>query len=54
MCNIDCQIRFKTSVIKSRLCYYSAAYVLVSGTIRIYREGADYNAKRLDKKKIKE
>ena len=34
------QIRFKTSMLKSCLCDYSDAYILVSGTI-IIKEGPD-------------
>ena len=42
------QIKFKTSIIRSNLCDYSDAYILVSGTITIDGAGADDNAKRLD------
>ena len=31
--NANSEIRFKTSVLKSRLCVYSDAYILLSGTI---------------------
>ena len=48
--NKDSQVRFKTSMLKSSSCDYSNAYILVSGTIRIKRAGADDNAKRLDEK----
>ena len=34
----------------SNLCDYSDAYILVSGTITITREGADDDAKRLDER----
>ena len=44
------QIKFKTSMVKSILCDYSDAYILVSGTITIDEEGADDNAKILDKR----
>ena len=44
------QIKFKTSILKSSLWHYSNAYILVSGTIKIYEEGADDNAKILDKR----
>ena len=33
--NINIQIKFKTSMLKSSLCDYSNAYILVSGTITI-------------------
>ena len=42
------QIKFKTSILRSNLCDYSDAYILVSGTITIDGAGADDNAKRLD------
>ena len=42
------QIKFKTSIIRSNLCDYSDAYILVSGTITIDGAAADDNAKRLD------
>ena len=32
-CNKDNQIRFKTSMLRSSLCDYSDAYILVKGTI---------------------
>ena len=32
-CNKDSQIKFKTSMLKSSLCDYSDAYILVSATI---------------------
>ena len=44
------QIKFKTSMVKSILCDYSDAYILASGTITIDEEGADDNAKMLDKR----
>ena len=37
------QIKFKTSIIRSNLCEYSDAYILVSGTISIDGAGADNN-----------
>ena len=43
--NINSQIKFKTSMLKSSLCDYSDAYVLVSGTITITREGNNDAAK---------
>ena len=50
------QIKFKTSAIRSNLCDYSDAYVLVSRTITIDGAGADDAAKRVDEsnKVIKE
>ena len=42
------QITFKMSLLKSRLCDYSNAYILLSGTITITGAGADDATKRLD------
>ena len=44
----DGQFRFKTSMLKSILCHYSDAYILVSGTITITRHRGNGNAKRPD------
>ena len=44
------QIKFKTSVIKSNLCDYSDAYILVSGTITITGAGDEDAAKRTDER----
>ena len=44
------QAKFKTSMLKSRLCDYSDVDILVSGTITIDRAGNDDNAKRLDER----
>ena len=41
-------IKFKTTMLKSNLCDYVDAYVLVKGTITITGTGDDYAAKRLD------
>ena len=35
MYNEDNQIRFKTSILKSRLCDYSNPYILVKGIITV-------------------
>ena len=48
--NTNSQIKFKISILKSSLCDYSDASILVSGTIRIAGAGVDDAAKRLDKK----
>ena len=40
--NVNSQIKFKTTMLKSSLCDYSDAYILVKGTITI--TGAGYNA----------
>ena len=42
------QIKFKTSMLRSSLCDYSDAYILVSGTITINGAGNDDAARQLD------
>ena len=44
------QTKFKTTMLKSSLCYYSDAYILVRGTIRITRHRNDYTAKWADER----
>ena len=44
-------IRFKTTMLRSNLCDYADAYILVKGTITITGAGADDVAKQLDEKK---
>ena len=39
--NINSPIKFKTSIIRSRLCDYSDAYMLVKGNIRVTNTAAD-------------
>ena len=39
--NVNSQIKFKTTMLKSSLCDYSDANILVKGTITIAEEGAD-------------
>ena len=41
MHSVESQITFKTSMLRSSLCDYSDAYILVNGTITIPGEGAD-------------
>ena len=48
--NTNCQVKFKTSVLRSSLCDYSDAYILVSKTITNTGVGADDAAKRLHEK----
>ena len=48
--NASNQIKFKTSKIRSSLCDYSDAYILVSRIIAITGAGADDAAKRVDKR----
>ena len=45
-CNVNSQIKFKTTMLKSTLCDYSDAYILVKGTISVNDTadaGADVN-----------
>ena len=50
MHNTSSQIKFKTSLLRSSLCDYSAAYILVSGTITITGAENDDVARRLDER----
>ena len=43
-------IRFKTTMLRSNLCDYAGAYILVKGTITITSEGDNDAAKRLDER----
>ena len=43
-------IRFKTTMLKSSLCDYSDAYILVKGTITITGAGADAAARQADER----
>ena len=43
-------IRFKTTMLRSSLCDYADAYILVKGTITITGEGADDAAKQADER----
>ena len=46
--NDDKQIRFKTTMLKSSLCDYSDAYILVNGKITITGAGTDLAARQAD------
>ena len=48
--NVNSQIKFKTTMLKSSLCDYSDAYILVKGTIAIAGEGADAAARQADER----
>ena len=50
MYNENSQIRFKTPMLKSSLCDYSDAYIIVRGTKVTDGVGADDNARRLDER----
>ena len=43
--NTSSQIKFKTSMVKSSLCDYSDAYILVNGTVTIAGAGNDDDAR---------
>ena len=49
-CNVNSQIKFKTTMLKSSLCDYSDAYILVKGTITIEGAGADAAARQADER----
>ena len=44
--NVNSQIKFKTTMLKSSLCDYSDPYILVKGTITIAGAGADAEARQ--------
>ena len=46
------QIKFKTSMLKSSLCNYSDAYILVKGTITVTNTAATTTAANNDNKKV--
>ena len=48
--NVNSQIKFKTTMLKSSLCDYSDAYILVKGTIIIAGAGADAAARQADER----
>ena len=49
MMHVECnKIEFKASMLKSSLCDYSDAYILVIGTITIDEEGDDDASKQAD------
>ena len=50
MYNTNTDIRFKTTMLKSSLCDYSDAYILVKGTITITGAGADAAARQADER----
>ena len=48
--NVNSQIKFKTTMLKSSLCDYTDAYILVKGKITIARAGADVAARQADER----
>ena len=43
MCDTNSQIKFKTSLLKSSLCDYSDAFILVSAVIKVSNTGTPAN-----------
>ena len=48
--NVNSQIKFKTTMLKSSLCDYSDAYILVKETITMSEAGADAAARQADER----
>ena len=48
--NVNSLIKFKTTMLKSSLCDYIDAYVLVKGRVRIVGAGADAAARQADER----
>ena len=48
--NTNSDIRFKTTMLKSSLCDYSDAYILVKGTTTITGPGDDATARQADER----
>ena len=48
--NVNSQIKFKTTMLKSSLCDYSDAYILVKGTITITGAGDDAATRQADER----
>ena len=48
--NVNSQIKFKTTILKSSLCDYSDAYILVKGKITIAGAGRDAAARQADER----
>ena len=49
-CNVNSRIRFKTAMLKSSLCDYSDAYILVKRKITITGAGDDAAARQPDER----
>ena len=50
MCNVNSDIRFKTTMLKSSLCEYSDAYILVKEKITVTAAGVDAAARQADER----
>ena len=48
--NENSQLKFKTTMLKSRLCDYSDAYIFVKGKIAITKAGDDAAARQVDER----
>ena len=48
--NTNSKVRFKTTMLKSSLCDYSDAYILVKGTVTITRVGDDAAGRQADER----
>ena len=51
-CNVNSQIKFKTTMLKYSLCGYSEAYILVKGNITVDNTSADGAAAYNTNKKV--
>ena len=49
--NVNKSIRFKTPMLRSNLCHYSDAYILVKGTITVTAPGANNGVNNIRDKK---
>ena len=49
--NLNKSIRFKTPMLRSNLCHYSDAYILVKGTITVTAPGANNGVNNIRDKK---
>ena len=50
--NVNSQIKFKTTMLKSSLFDYSDAYILIRGTVIVNSTAADANANNINKKVV--
>ena len=50
-CDPSSQIKFKTTILKSRFCDYLDTYILLKGTVTITGARSDAAAQRADKRK---
>ena len=48
--NVNSQIKFKTTILKSSLCDYSDAYILVKGKTTVTGTGDDAGARQADER----